>query len=365
MKSINDLDRLNIEVKQKIQQKVSNVIDSGCYILGKNVSAFEQEFADYIGTDYCVSVANGTQALELALSSLSIGAGSEVITAANAGFYSSAAILSRNATPIYADINIDNFTIDSHSLLSCISPQTKAVIVTHLYGRIGEIDTIADICKKKRLWFIEDCAQAHGATTYGKKAGSFGDCACFSFYPTKNLGAMGDGGAITTSNSEILERLKQLRQYGWQKKYRVTMPHGTNSRLDEIQAAILRVKLPHLDAWNNARKQIAERYTNEISHSDILSVPSVSENYIAHLYVIRTKSRNDLRDYFGVHGIPTDIHYPILDYQQPILSERFAATRLPVSEMVCSQILTLPCFPEMTRDEVNQVIGAINSWRAP
>lgn len=366
MKSINELGRLRPDIKKKIHQAVSDCIDSGWYVLGSNVAAFEREFAAYIGSDHCISLANGTQALEIALKSLEIKRNDEVITTANAGYYNSCAILACGAKPVYADINAIDYTMDPDSLERRITKKTRAVIATHLYGMIGDILSIAAICKKNDLLLIEDCAQAHGAVKSRKKAGTFGDCACFSFYPTKNLGAIGDGGAITTSDTGQMEIIRQLRQYGWRRKYQVETPGGTNSRLDEIQAAALRVKLRYLDDWNEARRRIARRYSCDISNKAILGLPrDFSGKYVAHLYVIRTRFRDLLMEHLKSKNIPTEIHYPIPDHRQKTLAGKYTGTKLPVTEMVCSQILTLPCFPEMTDPEVDSVIDAVNSWETP
>lgn len=366
MNSINDLHRLRGDIKDAIHKAVADCIDSGWYILGRNVAEFEHEFAEYIGTDFCIAVANGTQALELALRSADIKENDEVVTTANAGFYSTCAIMACGSAPVYADININDYTMDPISLGTIITEKTKAVILTHLYGKIGNVSAISKICSTNGIRLIEDCAQAHGAEKYDKKAGSFGDCACFSFYPTKNLGAMGDGGAITTSSAGLAEKIRQLRQYGWNKKYIVDVPSGTNSRLDEMQAAILRVKLRYLDEWNERRREIAARYGNGISHAAIIAVPQeFSGDYVAHLYTVRTKYRDSLMGHLKTIGIPTDIHYPVPDYRQKPLAAQFAQVTLPVTEEVCSQVLTLPCFPEMTTAETDLVIAAINNWRAP
>jgi dTDP-3-amino-2,3,6-trideoxy-4-keto-D-glucose/dTDP-3-amino-3,4,6-trideoxy-alpha-D-glucose/dTDP-2,6-dideoxy-D-kanosamine transaminase len=365
IKSTNDLGRLRTGIKRKIQKSVAECIDSGWFILGKNVELFEREFAAYIGSDHCITVANGTQALEIALKSVEVKEGDEVITVANAGYYGTGAIRACGGTPGYADIDPDDYTMDADSLESCIGKKTKAVILTHLYGKIGNVSRIVEICKNRGLRLIEDCAQAHGAVKHGKKAGSFGDLSCFSFYPTKNLGAMGDGGAIVTSNAAILKKSKQLRQYGWEKKYFVDLPGGTNSRLDEIQAAVLRVKLHYLDEWNNARRKIARRYSNRISNRSIRKVPeNISDDFVAHLYVLQADDRDSLMGHLRAKGIPADIHYPVPDHRQKAAAGKYADLKLPKTEESCRKILTLPCFPEMTTAETDLVVESINNWRA-
>lgn len=363
MKSINDLDRLDSCIKQEIQTKVAECINSGWYILGKNVNTFEKNFADYIGIKHCISVANGTQAIELSLKAIDIQNGDEVITVANAGFYSSFGILASGAIPVYADVNQATFTMNIESLKNSISNKTKAVIVTHLFGLAAEIEEIASICKKNNLYLIEDCAQAHGAKINNHCLGSFGDIGCFSFYPTKNLGAMGDGGALTTNNDKLAANLLMLRQYGWKEKYKVEKTGGLNSRLDEIQAVVLDVKLRYLDASNAKRRKIAEQYSSKIINPLIIQKPAVFDSsYVAHLYVVRTEKRDSLLNYLKNNGIPCDIHYPIPDYKQPILSEKYKKTSLKNTELLCSQIITLPCFPEMLQEEIDTIIYIINNW---
>ena len=364
MKSINDLDRLDAEVKKEIENKVLECIRSGWYVLGKNVKEFENSFTAHIGSKHCISVANGTQAIELSLKALGIQSGDEVITVANAGFYSSISILACGATPVYADIYLDSFTMNVESLKRCISNKTKAVIVTHLFGLMANVEAISSICKKNKLFLIEDCAQAHGARKNNRLCGNYGDVASFSFYPTKNLGAMGDGGAITTNDDEIASTLLLLRQYGWKEKYKVDKPGGINSRLDEIQAAILNIKLRYLDNANIKRRKIAEHYSTNLTNSLIIQKPSIfDERYIAHLYVIRTEKRDDLLSYLKSNKIPCDIHYPVPDYKQSVIRDDYTNTKMDNTELACSQIITLPCFPEMMQSEIDKVITTINRWK--
>jgi len=247
VKSINDLNRLPQNIKQEINQAVSSCIDSGWYVLGENVTSFEEEFAAYIGTHTCISVANGTDGLEIGMKALGVKSGDKVVTVANAGFYSSIGILACGAEPVYVDIDPRTHTMSPESLESIIESGIKAVIVTHLFGRLADITSIHRICSEHGIPLLEDCAQAHGARLAGRMAGSFGAVSCFSFYPTKNLGAMGDGGALCTSDLVIASRIRTLRQYGWENKYNVNYPFGKNSRLDEIQACILKVKLRYLN----------------------------------------------------------------------------------------------------------------------
>ena len=363
LKSINDLGRHTQPIKAQLNAAVTRVIESGWFVLGPEVTAFEREFADYCGTAHCVSLANGTDALELALRALDIGVGKTVLTVANAGMYSSVGILATGAIPLYADISPDTLLLDITKVMRLLDQQrVDAIIVTHLYGLLADIEDIVKLAQARAIPVVEDCAQAHGAQRHGKKAGSFGDIACFSFYPTKNLGALGDGGAIATSRKDLADRVKQFRQYGWGSKYSVTLSGGRNSRLDEMQAAILRVKLPLLDQWNARRRDIATRYSNGITHSKVITQKVHGAEYVAHLFVVRTAKRDSLKQHLTDAGIPSDVHYPIPDYAQAAYRHLFASTHLAVTEHACAEVLTLPCFPEMTDAEVDTIIASVNAW---
>ena len=363
LKAINDLGRHIEPLQAKLNVAVARVIQSGWFVLGPEVKACEKEFAAYCGSEHCVSLANGTDALELALRALNIENNSNVLTVANAGMYSTAAILATGANPIYADVHFDTCLIDVAHVTRLVSElKIDAIIVTHLYGLMADIVQIAQLAKSKNIPVIEDCAQSHGAMINGKKAGSFGDIGCFSFYPTKNLGALGDGGAVVTNRIDLNERVRQLRQYGWSSKYRATLAGGCNSRLDEMQAAILRVMLPFLDKWNVRRREIATRYTNGIRHKKIATPAVHGEEYVAHLYVIKTCERDSLKQYLTEAGIPSDVHYPIADYRQPCNSHFFTDVKKPITEQLCSEVFTLPCFPEMTDAEVDMIVNHINAW---
>jgi dTDP-4-amino-4,6-dideoxygalactose transaminase len=364
MKSINDLNRHITPIAPAIERSVYRVIASGWFVLGLEVAAFEKEFADYCGVDYCVTLGNGTDALELALRSLNIGQNSNVLTVANAGMYSTAAILATGATPVYADIHPDSLLIDVTDAIHLISTQKiDAIVITHLYGLLADVLQLVQLANSKNIPVIEDCAQAHGAVLNGKKAGSFGDIGCFSFYPTKNLGALGDGGAVVTNRNDLAQRVRQLRQYGWESKYYATLAGGRNSRLDEMQAAILRIMLPLLNNWNARRREIASLYSKGICHEKIVTPIVHGEEYVAHLYVIKTTDRDSLKQHLSVAGIPSDIHYPIPDYQQPACAHLFFEVSKIVTEQQCNQVLTLPCFPEMTDAEVDVIINSINTWK--
>lgn len=349
--------------KNIIHDAISRVIDRGWYILGPEVKEFEKEFANYIGAKHCVSVANGTDALEFALRSLNIGENDYVATVANAGMYTTTAILTVHAKPIYMDVDFHTRVVLVDEIKRVIKLGVKAIVVTHLFGQaIREIEEISDICKYEKVFLVEDCAQAHGATINRRRVGVFGDIGCFSFYPTKNLGALGDGGAVVTNNESLANKVKLLRQYGWKSKYLVEETGSRNSRLDEIQAAVLLKFLPFLDEWNRRRREIAKKYSESITHP-LVDVEIVNEDdYVAHLYVIRSEKRELLREHLQHHGIASDIHYPIPDYRQKIFDNNFSSIRLVNTERLCNEILTLPCYPEMTDAQVDEVVSAINGW---
>lgn len=362
---INDLsERLRAHQRQ-LKAAANRVIDSGWLVLGPNVRQFEQAFAQYLGAAYCVSLANGTDAIELALKALGVDRGDRVATVANAGMYTSTALLAIGAEPLYMDVDINSRNVTLREVRRAIDAGIKAVVATHLYGlAVPEIPEIAALCKSRNVRLLEDCAQAHGAKVAGQRAGTFGDAASFSFYPTKNLGALGDGGAVVTNNPEIAEQVSRLRQYGWTSKYKVEHAGARNSRLDEMQAAILSVFLPDLDTANERRRAIATQYSQAIRHPDVQGPAVYGDDYVAHLYVIRTPRRDGLRAYLKACDIGTDVHYPIPDYRQPVFDDRFANIRLPNTECLADEILTLPCYPEMTDAQVGQVIDAVNAWRS-
>ena len=291
---------------------------------------------------------------------LGVKPGDRVVTVANAGFYGSTAIHAVGASPLYVEIDPVTLTICPKALMSVINTKPAVIIVTHLYGQLANIEEIVRIGNSAGIPILEDCAQSHGARRNGKQAGSFGTVACFSFYPTKNLGALGDGGAVVTNDGDLAGKISQLRQYGWSQKYQVAIPGGRNSRLDELQAAILRVKLPLLDQWNEARRSIAKRYNNAFAKLDILLPSSTNEDYVAHLYVVRVKNRAAFAASLRENFVSTDIHYPIADHNQQ--GYRVENVSLNETELACQTVISLPCFPGLTEDEVSRVIDAVTAY---
>jgi len=358
---LNDLKR-SPEIDDKIMAALQRVIDRGWYISGVECQRFETEFAEYCGSKFTVGVANGTDAIELALQAVGVSPGDLVVTVANAGYYSTTAIFAVNAEPAYVDIDPGTLLMSVQSLRKYPLEDVRAIIVTHLYGRMADLPSITDQANQWGIPVIEDCAQAHGAEIRARKAGAWGTLGCFSFYPTKNLGAIGDGGAVTTNDETLANRVRQLSQYGWEEKYHSTLDRGRNSRLDELQAAILRVKLPHLDAWNQERRILASVYESLINHAQIIKPPPPDGRDVHHLYVLRSAYRDSLRDHLSNHGISTDIHYPIPDHKQPSAQDRFLHIALPETELACQQVLSIPCFPGMTQEEMNRVTKAIETW---
>ncbi|MCA0403002.1 MAG: DegT/DnrJ/EryC1/StrS family aminotransferase [Proteobacteria bacterium] len=350
--------------KPAIESTLNRVLNSGWVILGPEVKTFEESFAAYLGTEYCVSLANGTDAIELGLKALGILSNDKVATVANAGMYTSTALLAIGAKPHFMDVDFQTRCATLNEVAKAIEQGVKAIVITHLYGLITpEIEQISALCRKNNIPLLEDCAQAAGAMLNNKAAGSFGDIASFSFYPTKNLGALGDGGAVVTSNPNYAEKVRLLRQYGWTSKYQVGLANARNSRLDEMQAALLSLFLTTLNDDNQRRRQIADRYSKEIKHPNIRMPQSIiGTNYIAHLFVIETAQRAELKAYLQQAGIASDIHYPIPDYKQPVFNNQFSDVYLANTEALAEQILTLPCYPELKNEQIDHIINSINSW---
>lgn len=364
MMPFNDLNRASPDLRAQLAASVQRVLDRGWFILGPEVEAFEAEFAAYCGTSHCLSVANGTDAIEIALRALGIGPGDGVATVANAGGYSTTAIRAIGAVPHYVDIDARHMTMSADRLSSVLGQSVRAVVATHLYGRMANLPALLAVTQRAGIPLVEDCAQAHGASLGGKRAGGWGALACFSFYPTKNLGACGDGGAITTNDAALASRVKRLRQYGWTSKYHSAEP-GRNSRLDDMQAAILRAKLPRLDGWNRRRREIARVFDDALAASPQVRPCGSADDYVAHLYVIRTANRDAVRSRLAELGIATEIHYPVPDHLQE--SELRAAghgIELPETELAAREVLTLPCYPELRQDEIDRIVIALRDLAA-
>lgn len=347
-------------------EAVSQVLQSGCLVLGPNVEAFEREFALYCRTTHCVGVASGTDALELALRAVGVAAGTEVVMAPNAGGYTMTAASAIGARPSFADVDPQTHVVNLESVRNAVTSNTRAIVVTHLYGLLApETEAIVGWATSTGISVVEDCAQAAGASRGGRFAGTFGAAGAFSFYPTKNLGAVGDAGAVITSDGRIATETRSRRQYGWTARYLFGTPGGLNSRLDELQAAVLRVRLPRLDGLNEARRGILRRYADAIPAQVGIISTVTDPDHVAHLAVATLAvDRDAFRAFMHTRGVMTDVHYPTPDYRQPVLqadrSEAEWRRRCPHAEWLSSRIVTLPCFPEMSEDEVTRVCRALS-----
>lgn len=339
--------------REEIDAAIDNVLTNGRYILGPEVEAFEQEFAQYCGVKHAVGVGSGTEALHVALAAMGVGAGDEVITTAHTAVATASAIRLCGATPVFADIEPGTFTIDPHLVEAAITPKTKAIVPVHIYGQPADLAPIL----KLGVPVLEDCAQAHGAKYGGRRVGSMGNLGAFSFYPTKNLGAIGDGGAVVTNDDALAKRLRLLREYGWAERY-VSSTDGWNTRLDELQAAILRVKLRHLDDDNARRRAIAKRYDEALCTTGALACPSVRQNveHVYHLYVITSDRRDALQQQLRDRGIGALVHYPVPVHKQPAYATNDS---LPNTERAAAAVLSLPMYPELTPEQQEQVINAV------
>ena len=332
------------------------VLDSGRYVHGPEHAAFEEELAAFLGVAHCAGVASGTDALELALAAVGCTPGDEVIVAANAGGYATAAARKLGCAVRYADVDSATLGLSRVTLEAALTDATRAVVATHLYGQMCDIEGIVELCRSRGTAVIEDCAQAAGARRGGRRAGTFADAAAFSFYPTKNLAAIGDGGAVVTGDTGVDERVRALRQYGWSEKYRAHVAGGWNSRLDELQAAVLRLGLPRLDERNERRREIVSRYAEALPAHAGRYVRSDGDDYVAHLAVIVAEDRDRLAGALDAAGVGTDVHYPVADYDQPAWRTDL---HLPVTDHAVAHVLTVPCFPELTDEEVGVVCGAL------
>lgn len=357
----NPLEQYN-SYKKEIDTAISSVLTKGNYILGDEVKSFEQEFSDFIGVDYGIGVGNGTDALLVALKACGVGPEDEVITVSHTAVATATSIIMSGAKPVLVDIEPNFYSIDLSKLESAITEKTKAIILVHLYGCPAEIENIKKITKKHNIFLIEDCAQAHGAVYKDSKVGSFGDLSCFSFYPTKNLGAIGDGGMVLTKDDSLAERCFELREYGWKERYS-SSTFGWNTRLDEIQAAILRVKLKYLDIDNKKRKRIAQMY-KELLDDSIIELPKERKesSHVYHLFVIQSDNRDSLMEYLHQKDIFVNIHYPLPIHLQPFYKSILQTKELKITESIAKKILSLPMYPELLDEEVEEVSVAVNSF---
>ena len=358
----NRLDRGFYKYQDEFEVKALEVLRSGWYVLGNEVKSFEKEFANYTGAKHCVGLASGLDALWIAFRILGIGAGDEVIVQGNTYIASVMGITMNGATPVFVEPD-EYFNIDASKIEEKITSKTKAILVVHLYGQASNMSPIQALCKKYNLRLVEDCAQAHGAKFNGQQVGTFGDIGCFSFYPSKNLGAFGDAGAITTNDDKIAEDVRVFRNYGSEKRY-YNKVVGANSRLDEIQAGFLRVRLQHLDELAEEKKKICERYMNELKNGKI-ELPKIREGatHIWHQFVIKSDYRDELMQYLDEKGIGTIIHYPI----PPHLSEAYQYLglkegTLPITEKYAKSVLSIPLYNGMTKEEQDYVIEMINAF---
>ncbi|KAA3658949.1 MAG: DegT/DnrJ/EryC1/StrS family aminotransferase [Calditrichaeota bacterium] len=350
-------------LKDQIVPALENIMGKAQFIMGQDMRLFEQEFATYCTTEYAISVDSGTSALELTLRAFNIGAGDEVITVANTFIATTLAISATGAKPVLVDINPETYNIDATKIEAAITRRTRAIMPVHLYGQPADMDAITKIARNHDLLVIEDACQAHGAQYKGRLTGSLGDAAAFSFYPGKNLGAYGDGGAVVTNNAKVAERLTLLRDYGQKQKYQHLIK-GYNRRLDTLQAAVLRAKLPHLNDWNSARRQCAARYNEELKDSDVvLPVDADFAESVYHLYVIRVQKRDQLLAHLQSKGVSAGIHYPIPIHMQPAYEDLgYQKGDFPITEKFADEIISLPMYAELGKDQITYVVSTINEF---
>ncbi len=352
MINMNDFKREYAAINKEVMPAIKRVLKSGWYVLGEEGSKFELEFSKYVGAKFGVGVNSGSDALYLAVKALGISQGDEVITVSHTMISSVDAITRNGAKPVFVDVDPSTYAMDPTKVESKISKKTKAILPVHLYGHPVDMDPLTELAKKYGLYVVEDACQSHGSKYKGHVVGNIGDIGCFSFYPTKNLGAYGDAGMITTNNEELANKLKKMRNYGQSRRYYHDFV-GVNSRLDEMQAAILRVKLRYLDEWNQKRRSLARLYDGLLNNADLITpVERDYAKHVYHLYVIRHKCRNELQEYLINKGIQTLIHYPI-----PVhLQEAYKTNdKLPVTEKICGEILSLPIYPWLRESEVEKI----------
>lgn len=356
-----DLRAQYASIRPEIDAAIQRVLDGGAFILGEEVARFEAAFAGYVGARGAVGVASGTAALILALRACDVGPGDEVITTAHTFFATGEAISSVGARPVFVDIHPKTYTLDPEQAEAAITAKTRAVVPVHLYGHPAEMDALLDIARRRGLWLIEDAAQAHGAEYRGRRCGGMGDLACFSFYPSKNLGAYGDAGAVTGNDGALLEQVRRLRDHGRVGKYEHEAL-GYGERLDAIQAAVLSAKLPHLEAWNEARRTLARRYKELLAGCEAVTVPYEAPcvRHVYYAYAVRVPRRDEVLEGLKARGVHAGIHYPVpLHRQRAYLSQGYGEVSLPVTERVASEILSLPLYPELSPEQQEYVVGVL------
>lgn len=357
---LTDLRAQYASIRAEIDAAVASVLGGGVFVGGEEVRLFEREFASYCGVRGAVGVGSGTDALSLTLKALGVGAGDEVITVAHTFAATAEAIVAAGARPVFVDVRKDTLLMDSEQLERAVTPRTKAVIPVHLYGQVCDMDAIGEVARRRGLIVIEDAAQAHGARWKGRRVGGLGRVGCFSFFPAKNLGACGDGGAVVSDDAAVLARVRMLADHGRTEKNRHEAV-GVNSRLDVLQASILRVKLRHLNRWNEARRSAAARYQELLAHTGlVLPLGAAGSEPVWHLFVIRTAGRDELRGRLDASGIETGVHYPVPLHLQPAFASLARGEgSLPVSEAAARSVLSLPLFPEITEEQLRFVRDAI------
>ncbi len=357
-----DLEKINNRFRQEIDARIKHILDKGWYLQGEENNSFAQNFAKYCETKYALGVANGLDALRLIIKAYGFGQGDEIIVPANTFIATVLAVSDNGCMPVLVEPDVNTYNINPDLIESAITPKTKAIIVVHLYGQSVQMEKIWALAKKYNLKVIEDAAQAHGAYYKNRRVGSLSDVAAFSFYPGKNLGALGDAGGITTNDESLYNKIKALANYGSAVKYH-HIYQGLNSRMDEIQAAVLDIKLKYLDADNNYRREISQYYRQNIVNPQIILPQAYAEqSHVWHVFVIRCSDRNNLQQYLADKGIQTNIHYPTAPHKQRAYTE-LQHLHLPITEQLHNEVLSLPISPVMTNTEVNQVVEAVNAWK--
>jgi dTDP-4-amino-4,6-dideoxygalactose transaminase len=345
---------------QAVRSAIDRVIARGWFVLGPEVESFEQEFAAASGAAHAVAVGTGTDALALILRALGIGVGDEVITTPLSAAYTALAIMMAGARPVFVDVDPVRLTLDPQRIADAVGPRTRAILPVHLYGQPADTAAIAPIAARHGLALVEDCCQAHGATAGGRAVGTTGVAGAFSFYPTKNLGALGDGGAIVTRDADLADRLRRLRNGGQSDRYRHVEP-GVNSRLDEMQAAVLRARLPYLAGWTQRRRVLAARYRRRLAGDCVAAVPELDPGHVYHLFVVRSAARRELQAHLAARGIDTLIHYPVPIPRQPALA-RMQPADCPIAARACDEVLSLPLHPALTDQDVDLVAEAVDTF---